>query len=84
MSSKKVYLDHIKDLLESAEKTLLFVSGIDFDQFINDEKTIIAVIGAIEIIGEASKKIPENFRTQNSETPRREISGTRDKLIHEY
>ena len=84
MSHPRVYLDYIRDMLESAEKALQFVEGMKFEEFVEDEKTVYAVVRAIEIIGEAVKKVPADLRDTYSEVPWREISGTRDKLIHEY
>jgi len=37
------------------EKAERFVSDMTYEEFINDEKTIFAVIRAIEIVGEAIK-----------------------------
>jgi len=84
MSRSRVYLDYIRDMLESAEKATQFVAGMDFEQFAKDEKTVYAVIRAIEVIGEAARKIPKELRTKYADIPWREIAGTRDKLIHEY
>jgi uncharacterized protein with HEPN domain len=53
-------------------------------QFNADEKTVYAVIRAIEVIGEAAKKISDNVRQKQPSIPWREISGMRDKLIHDY
>jgi len=84
MGRERVYLDYIRDMLESAEKALKFVSGMGFDEFKSDEKTQFAVVRALEIIGEGAKKIPKDLQGRYPEIPWREIAGTRDKLIHEY
>jgi len=49
-----------------------------------DEKTLYAVIRAFEIIGEASKKIPDNIRQAYPNIPWLIMAGMRDKLIHDY
>ena len=84
MRNERVYLDYIQDMLESAEKAVNFVGNLRYEQFSEDDKTTFAVIRAIEIIGEAAKKVPNDIRESYSEIPWREIAGTRDKLIHEY
>jgi uncharacterized protein with HEPN domain len=84
MSNERVYVDYIQDMLDSAEKAIDFVGDMTFDQFSEDDKTTFAVTRAIEIIGEAAKKIPKDIQDSYSEIPWREIAGTRDKLIHEY
>lgn len=84
MNRGRVYSDYLRDMLESAVKATEFVSGMNFDDFRKDEKTIYAVVRALEIIGEAAKKIPKVLGDSYPEIPWREIAGTRDKLIHEY
>jgi uncharacterized protein with HEPN domain len=84
MSHQRVNLDYVRDMLESAEKALRFVEGMGFEAFNQDEKTVYAVIRALEIIGEAVRKIPQDFLEAYPEIPWREIAGTRDKLIHDY
>src|SRR3989344_1787884 len=76
-----IFLLHIFDNIKAIEK---FTKDFEFADFIKDEKTIYAVIRAIEIIGEAVKNIPKDFREKHKKIEWKKIAGTRDKLIHEY
>lgn len=81
---KREHEDYLRDMLENAEKALSFIQGLDYDGFCRDEKAVYAVIRAFEIIGEASRQVPEDVRKSNPEIPWREIAGMRNKLTHEY
>jgi uncharacterized protein with HEPN domain len=84
MSKQRDYLDYLNDILDSIIKGILFINEMSYEDFSNDEKTQFALIRVIEIIGEASKKIPAEIKDQSKEIPWREISGMRDLLIHDY
>lgn len=84
MKAKRKYSDYLNDILDSINKGLSFIDGMTYEDFMEDEKTQFALIRAIEIIGEASKKIPIEIKTQSQEIPWREIGGMRDLLIHDY
>ena len=53
-------------------------------QFVQDQKTVYAVVRAFEIIGEAAKKVPLSVRKRHPKVPWKQMAGMRDKLIHEY
>ncbi|MBF0399035.1 MAG: DUF86 domain-containing protein [Desulfobacterales bacterium] len=76
--------DFIKDIIDAIDDIEIFLKGFDFNTFIKNKKTIYAVIRAIEIIGEAVKKIPSTLKDENPFIPWRQIAGMRDKLIHGY
>jgi len=81
---KREVVDFINDILDGMNKAMKFVEGMSYEEFIRDDKTVFAVIRAIEVIGEAAKKIPEDVRARYPDIPWRGIAGMRDKVIHEY
>lgn len=84
MRGGRNHQDFLDDIIETIDKIELFTTGMDFDSFSNDDKTIFAVIRGLEVIGEAVKNISEDFRKKNQDIPWSEIAGMRDKLIHAY
>ena len=54
------------------------------DEFISKELVIDGVIRNLEIIGEATKRLPKSFRQQYPQVPWKKIAGMRDVLIHDY
>lgn len=81
MRDYKLYL---KDILEAMESIENFVGAMSFENFLKDDKTVSAVIRKFEIIGEATKQIPDEIKQQYPEIPWKEMAGMRDRLIHLY
>ncbi len=77
----KMYLD---DMYLSMERIAEYIDSLTFIQFKQDYKTVDAVIRNFEIIGEASKNLPDNFKEKYSEVPWSEMYLLRNKVSHEY
>jgi len=59
--TERQYLDYLQDIVESVNDIESFVSNMDSNAFCSDKKTINAVIRSLEVIGEASTKIPSEI-----------------------
>lgn len=76
-----IFLRHI---LERSEKITAFTKGMSEEDFMKDDKTQSAVIREIEVIGEAAKRVSEDFRKSHPEISWKLMAGMRDMLIHNY
>ena len=59
-------------------------SGIDAEIFLADETLRRAFVRSLELIGEAAKQVPDDFRARHPQVEWRAMAGMRDKLIHHY
>jgi uncharacterized protein with HEPN domain len=75
---------YLKDILEAMEAIEKFVKNMNFDEFRNNDLVSSAVIRKFEIIGEATRNIPQEIRKKYPDIPWRTMVGFRDKLIHFY
>ena len=77
-------LTYLKDILNSAQTASYYLKNISIADFLNNGILQDAVIRRIELIGEASGRVSEEYQKKNSELPWREMKGMRNLLIHEY
>ena len=74
----------LQDIIESCNKILNYTVGLTFDEFVNDNKTLDAVIRNFEIIGEAANRLPEEYKDKTSEIDWHKLRGFRNRIVHDY
>jgi len=75
---------YLWDMLDSARTISNFVSGVSFSQYMQDRQLQLAVERAIEIIGEAARRVSKVFQDAHSDIPWQNIIAQRNVLAHEY
>lgn len=76
-----VFLQHILDAIQRIENNL---DNTTKDAFSEDVDLQDATVRRLEVIGEAAKNVPDEFRKNHPAIPWKEIVGMRDRLIHHY
>jgi len=79
--SDTVYLRHILDAIRQIET---YLHGASYEVLCENRMLQDAVIRQLEIVGEASRNVSEEFRTDHPNIPWPEIIGMRHKIVHDY
>ena len=75
---------YLKDIVESIEKILEYSEDIDYEEFITSSMIFDAVVRNFEIIGEATKNISDEIKSEFPDIPWSDMIGMRNILIHSY
>lgn len=78
------FLDFVEDILDAMDKAEILLEGVTYEQFESDFRINFAVVRALEIIGEATKRLPMDLREQYPDIPWKGMAGMRDRIIHGY
>jgi uncharacterized protein with HEPN domain len=84
MKKEKDPIIFLRHILESIERIEININRVVKNKFIKDVNLQDIIVRRLEIIGEAVRNIPDNFRERNKKIPWRNIAGMRDRLIHQY
>ena len=71
-------------MLQAIERICRYTKGKNFEDFIADDMMYYAVVKNIEILGEASNRLTEEFRQAHPKTPWKQVNGMRNYIVHEY
>jgi uncharacterized protein with HEPN domain len=74
----------LQDILDNIQAIRRFMSGMDFEAFIEDQKTIYAVTRALEIISEASRRLPDEVKAAHAHIDWRAVAAAGNVYRHEY
>jgi len=80
----RAYRMYLEDMILAMERIAEYIHGYSFITFRQDNKTVDAVIRNFEVIGEASKNLPKEFKDDYPEIPWSEMYLLRNKVSHEY
>lgn len=81
MKNYKEFVKHIRDEIDFIFK---HTKQLNYENFFSDGILLRACVRSIEVIGEASKNIPNEVKSRHSDIEWKKIAGTRDILIHHY
>jgi uncharacterized protein with HEPN domain len=76
--------DYLHHILVEADYLVAQAAGLTREEFLASETLRRAFVRSLEVIGEAAKKVPEEFRAQYPTIEWRAMAGMRDRLIHDY
>jgi uncharacterized protein with HEPN domain len=80
----RTYRMYLEDIQLAMNRIAEYIDGFTFSEFKKDYKTVDAVIRNFEIIGEASKNLPQEIKTKHTNVPWDEMYLLRNKISHEY
>lgn len=80
----RTVLHFLDDIKEAAGKIKKYTTGMTYEQFLKDPRTQDAVVRNFEIIGEATKNLPEDLKTRYPNVAWKQVAGLRDIMAHGY
>jgi uncharacterized protein with HEPN domain len=76
--------DYLRHILVEADYLIGQSAGVSVEEFLANETLRRAFVRSLEIVGEAAKKVPDEFRARYPAVEWRAMAGMRDRLIHDY
>ncbi len=83
-NEKPALKERLKHISEAIDRIIRFTADMKYEQFIDDDRTQLAVIKLFEIIGEASYQITNDYKKVNPHIEWKNMEGLRHVLVHDY
>jgi len=74
----------LRDIVENIDLARGFVRDLSFDEFQADRRTVYAVVRCLEIVSEASRRLPDDLKARHPEIPWTDIAGAGSIYRHDY
>ena len=74
----------VLDMLQAAQKVLEYAYGLTETSFLASSRDQDAIVRQLTILGEAAKRVSEDFRNKHPDIPWKKIAGLRDVVVHDY
>ncbi len=81
---RRDYSDYLQDMLHYGNLAQDLLLGVDLDAFADNEEKTLAVVHALQIVGEAAQKLPEELTRRYPDTPWADVVGMRNFIVHGY
>jgi uncharacterized protein with HEPN domain len=82
--SKRGNVELLSDIKEAITRIRTYIKGMSYREFLDDIKTQDAVVRNLEIIGEATKNLSDELKSEYPGIPWKQQARLRDRLIHHY
>ena len=82
--SSRDWAHWLSDILEAIQDVIAYTKDIDFESFVEDRRSLQAVVYCFIVIGEAERHVPKEIQTRYPEIPWNKMRGMRNFLVHEY
>ena len=77
-------IPHLTDIIEAIERVNGILANVPLEAFENDWQRRWLVERGIEIISEASRRLPDDLKARNPEIPWQKVAGIGNVLRHNY
>ena len=84
MPSRRLWVFRIRHILDAIERVRVYTEGVDLERFSANPMVVDAVIRNFQVIGEASRLVPEEVQSSHPEIPWRDMQKMRHVLVHDY
>ena len=83
-SKAKAPLAALRDMDHNIGLAMRFCAGLSFDEFRDDTRTLYAVTRCLEIISEASRRLPDDLRDRHPSIAWKDMAGAGNVYRHDY